>query len=499
MGDHRLFWWRHKDASKPPPLFRIRSARWFILTTVSLAVFTDIFLYGLIVPVLPFALSTRAGVPEEDVQHWVSVLLAVYGAALLAASPICGFLADKSPSRRLPLLVGLLCLAGATVMLCVGSSIPVLVTGRLLQGFSAAVVWTVGLALLVDTVGQQEVGQVMGSVFIAMSLAYLLAPLLGGIIYARAGYYAVYYLAFGIIALDILLRLLLIEKKIAKKWLAESPEPESSLAEQQSSPPSSSSTPPGPSSSAPTPPPTETTPLTTKPSALPPVLTLLASRRLLTALWGCLVQAALTTAFDSVLPLRVLSIFSWTSTGAGLLFLALVIPTFVAPLIGSLVDKHGPKYLTCIGFLATSPFLILLRLVTYDSLGQKVLLCALLAVIGFGLSVVMVPLMAEITYVVEAKERKRPGCFGEKGAYAQAYALFNVSFAGGMLVGPIWGGFVVQRSGWADMSLSLGCLCAFSAVPALIWTGGVVTRGKKGGGILRGVGRREEKAEGVSV
>lgn len=56
-------------------------------------------------PVIPFALTQRAGVPEEDggfimfdfiskhrnadgnlVQHWVSVLLAVYGGALLLAS-----------------------------------------------------------------------------------------------------------------------------------------------------------------------------------------------------------------------------------------------------------------------------------------------------------------------------------------------------------------------------------------------------------------------------
>lgn len=146
-----------------------------------------------------------------------------------------------------------------------------------------------------------------------------------------------------------------------------------------------------------------------------------------------------------------------------------------------------------------------------DSLGQKALLCALLAVIGFGLAVVMVPLMAEVTYVVEAKERKRPGVFGEKGAYAQAYALFNMSFAGGTLVGPLWGGFVVQRSGWGVMSLSLGVLCAVSAVPAVIWTGGLAVRrakkgreigdgdgagaGDGGGGLREGAGREAEKAD----
>lgn len=181
----------------------------------------DIFLYGIIVPVIPFALTARIDVPEGDVQHWVSVLLAVYGAALLACSPICGHLADHTASRRLPLLIGLLALAGSTLLLCLGKTIAMLVAGRILQGISAAVVWTVGLALLADTVGHETIGQSMGYVTMSMSVAVLVAPLLGGVVYARAGYYAVFFMAFGLIALDIILRILLVEKKIAKRWDSE--------------------------------------------------------------------------------------------------------------------------------------------------------------------------------------------------------------------------------------------------------------------------------------
>lgn len=42
-----------------------------------------------IVPVFPFSLSDRTGVAEDDVQHWVAVLLAVYGAGLLGGSRKC--------------------------------------------------------------------------------------------------------------------------------------------------------------------------------------------------------------------------------------------------------------------------------------------------------------------------------------------------------------------------------------------------------------------------
>jgi MFS family permease len=149
------------DATTPAPyLLHVRSSRLFILTTICIAVATDTFLYGMIVPVIPFALSSRAGVAESSVQSYTSILLAVYGAALLVCGPLAGFFADRSSSRRLPLLGGLLALAGATLMLCLARTVALLVIGRLLQGASAAVVWTVGLALLVDTVGQSEIGQV---------------------------------------------------------------------------------------------------------------------------------------------------------------------------------------------------------------------------------------------------------------------------------------------------------------------------------------------------
>jgi len=71
----------------------------------------------------------------------VSVLVAVYGAALLAFSPVCGWLADRSASRRSPLLIGLVALLGATILLNVASKIEILILARILQGTSAAVVY----------------------------------------------------------------------------------------------------------------------------------------------------------------------------------------------------------------------------------------------------------------------------------------------------------------------------------------------------------------------
>lgn len=87
---------------------------------------------------LDFAMDGQAN--SEVVQHWVSIFIAIYGAALLGFSPLFGWLADRSSSRRAPLLLGLMTLLGATVLLNIGSNVGLFIAGRILQGASAAVV-----------------------------------------------------------------------------------------------------------------------------------------------------------------------------------------------------------------------------------------------------------------------------------------------------------------------------------------------------------------------
>lgn len=62
---------------------QIRGSTTFIVFTISLAVFTDIFLYGVIVPVIPFAFTQRMGLREDQVQSSVSKSLAVYSVGLV--------------------------------------------------------------------------------------------------------------------------------------------------------------------------------------------------------------------------------------------------------------------------------------------------------------------------------------------------------------------------------------------------------------------------------
>lgn len=69
------------DYSIKPAGLKWRSNTLFIVSTVAVGLFSDLFLYGLIVPVLPFVLQDRIGVPKDQIQSHVSGMLAAYAAA----------------------------------------------------------------------------------------------------------------------------------------------------------------------------------------------------------------------------------------------------------------------------------------------------------------------------------------------------------------------------------------------------------------------------------
>lgn len=152
------------DYSVKPAGLQWRSNTLFIVATVAVGLFTDLFLYGLIVPILPSMLQDKVGVPKDQIQSNVSGLLAAYAGASVVFSPVAGIMADRMSTRQAPFLIGLLALFGATIMLYLGTTLPVLAIARVLQGISAAFVWTIGLALCLETVGPENLGKTIGSV-----------------------------------------------------------------------------------------------------------------------------------------------------------------------------------------------------------------------------------------------------------------------------------------------------------------------------------------------
>lgn len=113
---------------------------------------------------MPFILQDRVHLDPAKIQSHASGLLAAYAGASVIFSPVSGIIADRSSSRQLQFLAGLTSLLVATLLLFLGRTVAVLAVSRILQGISAAVVWTVGLSLVLDTVGPKNLGKTIGSV-----------------------------------------------------------------------------------------------------------------------------------------------------------------------------------------------------------------------------------------------------------------------------------------------------------------------------------------------
>ncbi|KAF3939853.1 hypothetical protein ABW19_dt0206483 [Dactylella cylindrospora] len=463
-----------KNGKRPPGL-DWRSNKWFILATVGFGIFVDILLYSIIVPVVPFALTERANVEESSVQGWISVMLAVYGAGLLVASPVFGYVADHTKYRRAPFLWGLILLAASTAMFAVGNSIAILIVARLIQGMSGGCIWVVGLALVIDTVPAKEQAQSMGVVSIGMTAGSTLGPLFGGVIYEKAGYFAVFILAFCVIGLDIIMRLLVIEKKAAEQWLKE-PSQADSLTSGNTNPTGQRVSPKNQDNIRDVMLSTITNVPRRKKSRVPAMILLLKSPRQLNSLLITIMLGTIFSAFDAILPLRVKNSFNFNSTAAGLLFLAIIIPSLFAPLAGRFSDKYGPRWFVVSAFFLCTPLFILLRFPSKPVVGHIVLLCVLLFFIGAFISGSMPGAMGEISASVVEFEKASPGIFGDKGAFAQAYALFNIAWSVGSVVGPLLGGFVNDAVGWNTMVLIFGMLCLLTSMVTVWYTGGKITK-----------------------
>ncbi|TAQ85206.1 hypothetical protein B7494_g6472 [Chlorociboria aeruginascens] len=450
---------------RPPWLLSFRSSNGFILATVCVAIFTDAFLYGVVVPVLPFSLQERSGVPEDEVQWWTSFIFAVFGAAIIVGSLICGWIADRTSNRSSTYFVGLFILAAATLLFGLAKAAWILVISRLIQGLSAAIVYTVGLVLLADTVGQKNIGSWMGTALSSSSFGVIISPLLGGVVYNRAGYTAVFAMAMSLIVVDIGMRIFMIEKRTAAKYLTKEPtitdtrnfttftnsntnghtsesiSPRIDANEDSSSSISNSYAETdallgGQENGTPR---SKRNPKVNGGSTQPPaVVSLLKSPRVLAAIYGIFVNVSILAAFDVVLPLFVKVNFHWNSFAAGLMFLSIAIPALAGPLVGILSDRFGPRWIAITGFSLTAVPLILMRLIDDDSIEKKVLLCGLLCLCGCTLILIVAPVASDLSAVVEDMEKEHPDIFGPGGAYGQAFALFNCSMAAATIFGPVF-------------------------------------------------------------
>lgn len=454
------------------PLFlRQRTSTFFIASTVFLGVLVDLCAYSILSPVLPFRLRDL-GYAENDIGTLTGWLVAAYAGGLIIASPPAALIGAAYEGRRLPLLLALVSLAASTVLFMLSTNYTGLVFGRVLQGISGTGIWTWGLSMLHDSVRQEDSGRILGYVLLGLSCGSLIGPLAGGLLYNRLGWRAVFVFLLILIALDFILRLLVVEKHRTVELIRagkvviknfEAPgfsskdsittdeeekagidvESADTLREEADSTDSKSKA-------------VDSENVGEKLSRWAPVKGLLTSPRALSLLYVTLLNGIVIGALlDTGMTLYLNERYGLNAEGAGLVFIASVVPAFIAsPIAGTLSDKlrKKAKYPMLAGVILSVLGYALLAIPSVPLAG----FCVFLFIEGFALSFFLTPVASDLFTVADAIPRG--------GAWVMA--LFNASFSIGTFIGPIVAGQVIAAAGILKAWWVIALVCAVIALVA---------------------------------
>ncbi|KAI0033742.1 major facilitator superfamily domain-containing protein [Vararia minispora EC-137] len=440
---------------KPAPWgLRWRASVWFITLVVGLGITTDIIVYSILIPVLPFQLQKLG---YTGISALVGYLLFAYSGGLAISTPPIAWLSELYKSRQWPLIIGLVALIGSQIMLMEAPTYWVMAFARVLQGISSSMVWVVGLALLCDTTPEKYVGhRVSGQLGIAMSglgLGLLIGPAVGGALYSRFGFRGP--CIFGIITaiVDLLGRLLLVERKDAIQYgfdpaAALQAVSENTAAQNGILRPEDSEVP-----AVGIPHPTSLSPLAA-------LWEFAKSPRALTALSITFSWAVTVAGQEPTIPLHLQSVWGLNSSQVGLVFIAAVVPTFFSsPFAGWCADKWGAEWVTVLYISLSLPWMCLL--VVEASLAFFIVM--------YGLNGLFVAaLAAPVTAELAAVSRSIPDI-----GYAHVYGAFNLAYGIGSAIGPIIGGQIYNHvaNGWLVLCFLFASLLALTLFLALVYTG----------------------------
>lgn len=366
---------------------------------MTLATFTDVLAYSVCVPVLP-DLGRRLGASPTV----IGLLFASFGVTLLAVAVPMGAVSDRT-GRRLPLVAGMLALAGSTTLFAGARSLPWLFAARMVQGAADGVTWAVGFALLADLYGPEERGRVMGYVMSGTSVGIVVGPSIGGWLYEAGGLA----LPFAFVAALALV--------CVAGFLVIGPQP--------------GSAPRGRS-----------------------IWSVVRVPGVAVCSAIVVVAGGTIATLELVLPLFLTQRLALGPSRVGLLFGAAAVAAATMPFVyGPWTDRWGGRRLTLIGLVLTAVWMPLMATAASFQM-------ALVIIVGqwMVISLIVTPSLA---YMAEVTS------FAGREAYGVGYGVYNTAWGIGLLGGPALGGWLFERLGFG--ALTIGWSIAVLLITLLLW------------------------------
>ncbi|KAJ5662388.1 uncharacterized protein N7477_010004 [Penicillium maclennaniae] len=420
-------------------------------------------------------LENRSHVDFADIQKVTYLLLMCYAVVSTISSIFIGPLADRCSSRKAPLIFSLVLTFVGSAILAISTNLTGLFIGRILQAIGGTAAWIIGFATLRDSIEGKNMGKVFGVVRSFVSLGALSGPAVAGVLLELAGYWITWGSVLFILALDIVIRFLMVEKPLKKggsskpendhdrsSTASRSTDEESPLLPEASCDPKASA---------------QTEEVASVPTASF-YRAILLQPRVIIGLLCSTVYSAILASYSTTIPIHVNLAFGWGSLPTGLLFIGLEGPIILAsPLYGWLRDKIGTRLPATIGFTLLAPLLWLAGAAdqkefpwaTPQSSAEATYIAAIIS-IGAVTNLMSSVSTIETTYskvprlieqfalkgAVDEAEEKQPGIFGPNGGYNRTYSISTLSFSVGLLVGSLFSGVLTDTVGYYYMNSILG-------------------------------------------
>ena len=361
----------------------------------------------------------QLGAEFEFGQTAAGVLLGSYAFGLCVATPLIG-LGIRRWGYRVPLIAGIGGLALVLVLFLLAESFTAMVVARTLQGATSGATWTAGLAIIADQWPARERGRTMGLVMTGFAVGLMAGPPLGGFVSDWFGVAAAFVLP-AMVAFALTVAAALVLVRLHPGHSVRHAHPGRLLAD-------------------------------------PGVIGLAIVVAAVAAVMGLL---------EPTLPLFLEQRFGSSAGTIGALF-GLIAMAFglASPLAGHSADQWGAVATIRRG---AAPLILILPLFALAPGAWWT--APLFIATGLFCALVLGPALPGLAARVDRHEGQ---------SYAVAYAVFNLAFAVGLLIGPLAGAALAEQ---------------FGLMPTLLLTAALIAAGLPG---LRRLGQIDGLAQGFT-